>query len=299
MNCPLCGGSRTTRQTSIEVASIISRWLQDFEIDVRGEFGEVALVDFYKCCDCHLGFFWPASIVGSPELYAVLQKIDWYYPPRKWEHDMALQDINGSRNGIEIGCGFGDFVARVKNQMNIPFDGCEQNPSAVQVARSKGIPILLEDSASLAARFPEAYDVVCSFQVLEHVDQPSHFLKTMCDLLRPGGKLLLGLPNGDSFLKHQFNVFDMPPHHMTRWTAEVLTRLQAWFPLKLTRIAYEPLSETQVDVYVAAYLDFLCKKGLRSLAWPKIRSGVRRVIWSPRVRRYLRGQTFYASYLRT
>lgn len=232
-------------------------------------------------------------------MYVALEKQEQYYLPRKWEHDMALADMDGSHNGIEIGAGFGSFVERVKKEKGIPFDGCEQNPSAIQVARSNGVTLLLEDSDSLAKRLPRAYDVVCCFQVLEHVSRPRDLLHSFCDLLRPGGKLLLGLPNADSFLKHQFNLLDLPPHHMTRWTAEVLTHLQAWFPLKLIRVAYEPLPEYQVEYYLHAYLDFLRKRGLGIAAWPAIRSRIARVIHRPGVRRFLRGQTFYASYQRT
>jgi SAM-dependent methyltransferase len=273
--------------------------MQDFKIDVRSEFGEVSTIELNKCNDCVIQFFKPDSLAGSPQMYVALEKQEQYYLPRKWEHDMALADMDGSRNGIEIGAGFGSFVERVKKEKGIPFDGCEQNPSAIQVARSNGITLLLEDSDSLAKRLPRAYDVVCCFQVLEHVSRPRDLLHSFCDLLRPGGKLLLGLPNADSFLKHQFNLLDLPPHHMTRWTAEVLTHLQAWFPLKLIRVAYEPLPDYQVEYYLRAYLDFLRKWGLGIAAWPAIRSRIARVIRRPGVRRFLRGQTFYASYQRT
>jgi SAM-dependent methyltransferase len=299
VNCPLCGANKSVLQRSLQSERIISSWMREYGIDVRSELGKVAVVEFYRCGDCALGFFEPNSIAGSPSLYEKLEKIQWYYLPRKWEHDVALRDMNGARNGIEIGCGFGHFVARVQAELRIPFEGCEQNYSAVKVARSNGLTLLLDDSANLAKRHPAAYDIVCSFQVLEHVSQPGTFLRSACELLRPGGKLLLGLPNGGSFLKHQFNLFDLPPHHMTRWTAEVLTRLQASFPLKLLRIAYEPLEDTQVDVFVNAYSDYLCNWSLGISTRPGVRSRLGRAIRHPRVRHFLRGQTFYASYLRT
>src|SRR5712675_1626985 len=298
MNCPLCGSTKTVTQKYLEVAPIVSRWSQEFGIDVKSEFGQVSMIALHKCRDCGLGFFQPRSVAGSPALYAVLEKIGWYYLPRKWEHDMAFHDVSGSRNGIEIGCGFGDFVARVRREMNISFEGCEQNPSAVEVARSRGLSILLEDSQNLAARSRGAYDVVCSFQVLEHVEQPSTFLKSLCDLVRPGGKLLLGLPHAESFLTNQFNVLDLPPHHMTRWTTKVLTRLPAWFPLRLTRISYEPLGDAHLGPYLDAYSDFFRKSSLGISTWPTFRLGMARVIRHPRVRPFLRDQTFYASYVR-
>lgn len=285
-------------QGTLEVAQIKSRWMRDLGIDVGGEFGELSIIELHRCVDCAIQFFKPDSVAGSPEIYMALEQRAEYYLPCKWEHEMALRDIGDSRNGVEIGCGFGSFVERVRKEKGIPFYGCEQNPSAVRIACSNGVNVLLEDSQNLAKRLPGAHDVVCSFQVLEHVDRPREVLQSFCDLVRPGGKLLLGLPNAASFLKHQYNPLDLPPHHMTRWRAEVLRRLQAWFPLKLIRIAYEPLPEYQVSYYAEAYMDFLKKRGLGMAGWPSIRSRLINVIRHSGVRRLLRGQTFYASYER-
>ncbi|KAF8659871.1 hypothetical protein AX16_001755 [Volvariella volvacea WC 439] len=38
---------------------------------------------------------------------------------------------------------------------------------------------------------PNRYDIVCSMEVLEHVDNPAHFLSTCAQLVRPGGHLFL------------------------------------------------------------------------------------------------------------
>jgi len=38
---------------------------------------------------------------------------------------------------------------------------------------------------------PKRYDVVCSMEVLEHVENPSAFLSTCAELLKPGGHLFL------------------------------------------------------------------------------------------------------------
>jgi hypothetical protein len=131
------------------------------------------------------------------------------------------------------------------------------------------------------------------------LSQPAEFLNSACSLLRPGGKLMLGLPNAESFLRHQYNILDMPPHHMTRWTAEVLTRVQRWFPLKLLRIAYEPLADYHVDGYVEAYTGLLDSKGLRIVAHPAFRSRMGVLIRKTGIQRFLRGQSIYACYVRT
>jgi len=299
MECPLCAGVNAKLLKTFEVSHLVNCWKEGFSIDVRNEFGSISTVDFYECSKCALRFFKPESVAGSPAIYEALEKIEWYYLPRKWEHEVALQDLDGTLKGIEIGCGFGDFVKRAIEEKKISFEGCEQNPSAVQVGQAKGVPIRLESFEDLAEKNPGAYDVVCSFQVLEHVTNPGDFLKCACRLLRPGGKLILGLPNADSFLKHEFNLLDLPPHHMSRWTVEVVTRLQAWFPLKLVRVAYEPLESTAVDRYVGVYSEFLGRLGLGFLVRPSLRSLAARVVNHGRVRRFLQGQGFYISYVRS
>ncbi|TFK29638.1 ubiquinone biosynthesis O-methyltransferase [Coprinopsis marcescibilis] len=50
---------------------------------------------------------------------------------------------------------------------------------------------LLTASSSTSSSPPKQYDVVASLEVLEHVDNPSHFLDTCCKLVKPGGHLFL------------------------------------------------------------------------------------------------------------
>ena len=293
MSCPLCSSSKTTLQDTLATAEIISKGQESHGIDLTSEFGGVSLVELHKCLECKLFFFKPDSVAGSSRLYEELEKREWYYLPRKWEHDAALQDMDGARNGLEIGCGFGAFVARIIKEKGISFEGCEQNPSAVKVGQSNGVPIWLERAEELARRRPEAYDVVCSFQVLEHVTNPGEFLRSACNLLHPGGKLMLGVPNAKSSIVRFFKFGDAPPHHMTRWSDEVLRRLPKWFPLELVRIAYEPLPESKVEMYEWAHANILGR------LHPRIRSRIVRLIRNPSVRRFLKADTIYACYVRT
>jgi SAM-dependent methyltransferase len=296
--CPLCQHTESTVQDTFEVANLTREWIKAFGINIQQEMSDVSRFRLYRCTTCSLGFFKPESIAGSPVLYEALQKFDWYYMPRKWEHDIALLDMRGCRKGMEIGCGSGDFVGRVLEEKKIAFEGCEQNPSAVEAAHRKGLRVHLETAENLAQLYPSSYDVVCSFQVLEHVKKPSAFLEAATKLLRPGGKLLLGLPNAQSFLRHQFNLLDLPPHHMTRWTDKVLTHLQRWFPLKLVHILYEPLADYHVDGYVGSYMSLLATRGLSTLTMERIRFSIAHLIRISGMRKALRGQSIYACYLR-
>ena len=297
--CPLCLNLQSELNKSLQVDRILREWEHSFGFDVHDEFHGLASFELRRCDRCSLQFFRPDFLAGSPALYAKLEKFDWYYMPKKWEHDVAMHDINSASNGIEIGCGFGDFVARVGSEKHIHFEGCEQNPSAVDIARQKGLVVHLDNIENLASARPNGYDSVCSFQVLEHVRRPGTFLNAACAILRPGGKLMLGLPNAASFLRLQFNLLDLPPHHMTRWTENVLLRLPQFFPLKLERIAFEPLADYHVHDYVDTYWGVLSKSWLRVPSFPGIQSGLARAIQLSGLRRFLRGQTIYACYTRT
>jgi SAM-dependent methyltransferase len=298
MICPLCRSENSILLQHLKTEPLVSRWKNQFGIDIGAEFGGVPSLELRVCRACGLGYFLPDGVAGSPALYEQLGKCDWYYLHRKWEHDVALQDFDGCMNGIELGCGFGDFVARVIQEKKVSFEGCEQNPSAVEIARQNGISVHLETAEELAKTRPGKYSVVCAFQVLEHLSRPADFLDASCKLLKPGGKLMLGVPNAKSFLRHQSNLLDMPPHHVTRWTAEVLSRLPQWFPLKLVRTAYEPLADYHVDGYVEAYANLFATRTSRVFSLPKVQSLIAGLIRTSGIQRTLRGQTIYACYVR-
>jgi SAM-dependent methyltransferase len=295
--CPLCGSTKSIHKESFKSAAIIEAWWRAFQIEASAEFRGVTEFSLLECAECRLQFFEPASLAGSPSLYEKLEKFDWYYMREKWEHRVAMADLDGCENGIEVGCGFGDFVARVgKEKSGIAFEGIEQNPSAVTAARNNGLPVQLMSLSELANTQPGKYAAVCSFQVLEHVPDAGSFLDASCKLLRSGGKLILGLPNAKSFLRHQFNILDMPPHHVTRWNSETLKRMEHWFPLKVRKISYEPLADYHVDAYVEAHTKIVSRFGSRATPW--IRSRLSRVVRTLGLPQLLRGQSIYVCYER-
>jgi SAM-dependent methyltransferase len=296
--CPLCGSTQRRLVATLAVADLLRKWQKSLGIDIREELAGVSEIEHWRCGACTLGYFLPASLVGSPALYTLLEKFEWYYLPRKWEHDLALIDLRGARRALEIGSGFGAFVERASSVCP-KFEGCEQNPSALALATARGLPIRNLNLDELSRSSAGEYDAVCAFQVLEHVATPGDFLRVCSALLKPGGKLMLGLPNAKSFLKHQDNLLDLPPHHMTRWSDEVLQSIPQWFPLRLEAIAYEPLPGYQVEAFVQTYASLLVKHRLRPFRSLRVRRLLQRFVAFSPVRAQLRGQSLYALYSRT
>jgi len=294
-DCPLCSSNDGELRGSFSSIELATKWRRALGIDISSELGAVQQIERWGCSRCGLEYFLPSTLVGSPSLYVALEKFEWYYLPDKWEHRLALTDLAGVRRGLEIGSGFGDFVARA-SQLCPGFEGCEQNPSALRIAAERGLNVRNIDLEELSRAEPASHDAVCAFQVLEHVGAPADFLELCCKLLKPGGKLLLGLPNAASYLRYHDNVLDLPPHHMTRWRENVMQALPRFFPLRLLKLAYEPLPPYQVSSFAQAHVSRLAHFRLfRSRRWRKL------VEWGLRpegIRRRFLGQGLYAVYER-
>lgn len=290
MVCPLCASSEARIVQEIPATRLVEAWQERYAIDIRSELDNLISTQLLECRVCGLRYFDPAP-VGSTKLYAALEKFDWYYMTRKWEYEMALQDLLGCVQVLEVGCGPGDFVARLREDGH-EAEGIELNESAVQMAQSRGLPVHRIDLLDLAVEKAGKYNAVCGFQVLEHVPNLAEFLHACCRLLQPRGFLIIGVPNADSYIRYQFNPLDMPPHHITRWPLSTLTGLPERFPLRLSRLVKEPLADYHVHEYVNTlfhqYAGFLNRHPLRQLAvW---------LLHNIGLRRWIVGHTVYACY---
>ena len=296
--CPLCDFSGASLKKQIALAELFRAWEKKFHIDVSGDFQNVQRLDLFACERCGLQFYMPLTRGGS-SLYSQLQKFDWYYTPQKWEHDIALEDLTDCQHILEIGSGSGEFIARAQAEKRLKVQGIEANVEVASCAQRLGLPVESIELRETALRSPGYYDAVCAFQVLEHVSNPKEFLESCCKLLKCGGRLLVGLPNAESFLRYQFNPLDMPPHHVTQWSRRVLAYLPNLFPLRLIQIKREPLALYHVRQYVDAHCSSYAQKGVPKFLYPRwLQKAVRALLKTTGLRKVLIGQTLYASFQR-
>jgi SAM-dependent methyltransferase len=238
MICLLCASSDTIIIENIS-CRLLKRAYKKKGIDID-KLLQCKTMQYVQCSACGIRFFVP-PVTGDDVFYRQLQRFSWYYLNDKQEYAYAQKYINGDAKVLEIGAGSGAF-ARYLNQQN--YTGLEFSQDAVDLAQKNGINVFKQDVQSFAKENPEEYDVVCSFQVLEHVSDPASFLSAQIQALKPGGKLVIAVPSEDSFLKYITNgILNMPPHHITRWSDNVLESLTDLFGIQCIDIYHEKLAE--------------------------------------------------------
>lgn len=296
--CPLTGRENVEKVDSIDTKKLIDDWYKSFAIDISKELTGYSKIDLYRCNETGIRFFVPASVAGSENLYEQLQKFDWFYMPWKWEHEVLFSRLKAGEKILEVGCATGSFIEKLCSE-GFDAEGIEFNSAAVAKAQEKKLPVSSVDLVTLANSKPMAYDVVCSFQVLEHVSDPAAFISGCIALLKPKGRLVICVPNNDSFLKYQYNLLDMPPHHMSQWSVNTFQALEKLYPLRLSYVRYEPLAQYHIDGYIFAHKKRLLEASsffrlfLNRFTIPLIRFGLKSGL-----RRFCRGQSIYVELIK-
>lgn len=249
---PLSGSSNIEPVQSYDVTSLVSEWKAVFDIDISAELKGVSEIHKYRCRDSDLYFYSPEECEGSGGVYNDLAKFDWYYMAEKWEYSVARKFALPGIRLLEIGCGDGSFLRKACKNGTFSV-GLEINPKVTSNPEKDGFEIRHEMTDEYLLSNPAPFDVVCAFQVLEHIAKPLPFLRESLQMLKPGGKLVLGTPNSESFMKHEHVLLDLPPHHMSGWSENSYRYLERCLPVTLESIQFEPLAPYHVDYFMNTY----------------------------------------------
>ncbi len=211
-------------------------------------------MDRKKCSSCHLEYFDP-HFYGDADFYAKISKHPWYYEQNKWEYDVAAEVVSRleSKSLLEIGCGNGHFLEKIVS-LGLNAAGIDINKDAVSACKVKGLNV----DAVNVFEITKSYDIVVLFQVLEHLENAKDlFLFLTTKLVRPGGHLVIAVPNPDSYLKEMgINLLDMPPHHNSCWGLRTFEYLHAQFGLQMVEYKKEPIRY----VHYIGFLQKICSE---------------------------------------
>lgn len=236
--CPLCGSSAALPVESVAADELAGLYRRSLDIEI-GHLLPGAFIEYRKCPACDLRYF-DGAAPGDQAFYAALNRREWYYMEEKPEFRFAQSLIGPADGVLEVGAGAGSFAKLVSPGR---YTGLEFSERARRVAREAGVELLDETVEAHAAANAGRYDLVCHFQVLEHVPDPRGFLAACVACLKPEGRLLVAVPAYDSFLRYSTNnLLNLPPHHLTHWSDEALRSVGRLFQLELVSLTHEPVA---------------------------------------------------------
>ncbi len=178
--------------------------------------------------------------------------------------------------------------------------GVEINAESAEMGKLQGVKILQKDISEFALNPQEIFDVVCNFQVVEHNADIYHFILSNIACLKPGGLLMMSVPDSSSLLNRNImaHALNLPPHHMSLWNKHTLSKLPTIYKnLRIKAIFHEPLQEYHFDLYCKEFFNTFIDRywGWRSFIY---RTGLNKVIRYSlkRIRPNLKGHTLLAVY---
>ena len=164
------------------------------------------------------------------------------HQPSSWLGVLAAQLLPSQRGSVEaefrhipkakpgsklldVGCGNGEFLTLARSA-GWDVVGLDFDPSAVKVARSRGLDVR-QGSVEVLDPAKESFDGVTLSHVIEHVHDPLAVLHQCHALLKPGGWIWIETPNIES-LGHQRYRSDWrglePPRHLVLFSRDALVQ---------------------------------------------------------------------------
>ena len=151
------------------------------------------------------------------------------------------QDPKFERPGrmLDIGCGAGWFLFQMKEQ-GWDVKGVEPNVDAADLEEPKRFGYLsrIAHGRKLPRR---AFDYVRMNHSFEHMEHPNQILDEVYRILAGKGKLMIGVPNRDSFSARVFGLFWYHlalPVHTFSYSVQTLTQMLSKHNFKVERVVF-------------------------------------------------------------
>ena len=237
------------KEQLISTSRIIS-YYQAIGIDLKEMLKDIDHFELF--IDEKIGYYkWLPSIEGDSLFYEKLSRLKKNYYEYRLDHKYAVEWLRGKNNVLDIGCGGGAFLSKLKN---IKKYGLEPNKTCHKKLVKEGINIL-----NSISELPEKIEAVTIFHVLEHVSNPIQFIEEIIPYIKEGGELIISVPAMESFIGADTNsILNSPPHHLTKWTKESLSNLLNHFNLEVNNIQHLNLESSDFE----AYLQYLISNSL-------------------------------------
>lgn len=162
-----------------------------------------------------------------------------------------ISNFHSSGNILDLGCGTGMFIKKAKEKgWNVL--GVEPNALAREKVNEKMKPFVYNTIKDI--KLKKHFHVITLWHVLEHIPDIEATLKKLKKLLHPEGKIIIAVPNCNSWDAHYYKAYwaayDVPRHlyHFSPSSIKNLLtlhkfKLEHTYPMKLDAYYVSMLSE--------------------------------------------------------
>jgi len=268
--CPCCGQKNIVSVLSAEDYTVSH---QRFEI--------------WECKDCTLRF--TQKIPGINEIGSYYQSENYISHSdtskgfiNKLYHKVRSRTLIKKRNMIkkvtaksegsilDVGCGTGAFLNTMQRS-GWQITGLEPDETARKKAKEL-YGLDLEPPEKLFSLPATSFDAITMWHVLEHVHELHRYIETLKNLLKPGGKLFIAVPNYTSYdakvYKEFWAAYDVP-RHLYHFSPASMRKLLSMHNMEV--ISIEPM---WYDSFYVSMLGEKYKNGSSNILKALIKGGV-------------------------
>jgi 2-polyprenyl-6-hydroxyphenyl methylase/3-demethylubiquinone-9 3-methyltransferase len=117
-----------------------------------------------------------------------------------WQGDECSRTPLAGKTALDVGCGAG-LLTEPLARLGASVTGIDASPEVIAVARehAEAMALAIDYRAGDVQELQGQFDLVTAMEVIEHVADPSTFLKALARRLAPGGLLILSTPNATAW----------------------------------------------------------------------------------------------------
>jgi|WetSurMetagenome_2_1015567.scaffolds.fasta_scaffold228792_2 hypothetical protein len=258
--CPVCGNPKVVELYKTDSRAVVQHLLNTDNFTVIEEYKKkieklwgAKNASFYGCRECDFEFAHP-FIAADADFYSFVYHSENYYPAEKWEYSVTLRSINrfckeatDPPRLLELGAGNGSFLRMVTDTM-IPANevfATEFSEAGAKSIGKMGIACFQKDLQQISEKdLLGKINIVCMFQVLEHMTEIHEFFVKISTLTISGSRLYISVPNNfhRSFFDRHGHHYDLPPVHVGRYNHKSLNRLSEFHGWKILQYLLQPSS---------------------------------------------------------
>ena len=210
-------------------------------------------IDYLVKCE-HCGFVFSSKIPAEKEIlehYEGYGRNDYLSPVTIKRYNELLDVFEKYRRTnkiLDVGSGIGYFLDEAKKR-GWEVYGTEITDKAIEICQQKGIKMYKGKLADVGLD-ENAFDVVTSFEVIEHINNPRQELEIIYKLLRKGGVFYFTTPNFNAverfLLGSRYSIIYYP-EHLSYYTSKTIDALMRRFDLKKIRLKTTGISLSRLQ----------------------------------------------------